>query len=165
MASITDQIWKWHYLCIDNTSTRNQLIFLFSLPCFIGGQLYILGQILRLPTSYTTPFGNVWTYWMIWMLLWITLCQTVHPQTAYLLPCCFQGIPAIPVGSSRKFTSTSIGCASSKMHVFKKIRNNIESSKCIVWEHLEECFKFNFQNGFFYTQQTYGGAHQFNPFK
>lgn len=99
------------------------------------------------------------------VILWITLWQTVHPQTAYLLPCCFQGIPAIPVGSSRKFTSTSRGCASSKMHVFKKIRNNIESSKCIVWEHWEECFKFNFQNGFFYTQQTYGGAHQFNPFK
>lgn len=72
----------------------------------------------------------------------------MHPQTTSLLPCCFQGIPAIPVGSSRKFTSTSIGCALSKMHVFKKIRNNIESSKCIVWEHWEECFKFNFQNGF-----------------
>lgn len=73
--------------------------------------------------------------------------------------------PAIPVGSSRIFTSTSIGCASSKIHVFEDIRNNIESSKCVVWEHSEECFKFNFQNGFFYTQQTYRGAHQFNPFK
>jgi hypothetical protein len=50
------------------------------------------------------------------------------------------------------------------MHVIKKIRNNVESSKgdnrrktgrylifnekCIVWEHWEESFKFNFQNGF-----------------
>lgn len=35
------------------------------------------------------------------------------------------------------------------MYVFKKIRNNIEFSKCIVLEYWEECFKFNFQNGFF----------------
>lgn len=50
------------------------------------------------------------------------------------------------------------------MHVLKKIRNNIESSRsenvsksgrylvlndtCIVWDHWLECFNFNFQNGF-----------------
>ena len=50
------------------------------------------------------------------------------------------------------------------MHVLKKIRNNIESSRkenqtkagrylhlnnrCIVWDHWIDAFKFNFQNGF-----------------
>lgn len=50
------------------------------------------------------------------------------------------------------------------MHVLKKVRNNLESSKlpnktsagrylvheknCIVWEHWESCFQFNFQSGF-----------------
>jgi hypothetical protein len=50
------------------------------------------------------------------------------------------------------------------MHVLKKIRNNLESSKienktstgrylvhsgkCITWDHWEACYRFNFQSGF-----------------
>lgn len=50
------------------------------------------------------------------------------------------------------------------MHVLKKIRNNVESSKsqhktsagrylvhgskCITWDHWESCYQFNFQSGF-----------------
>ena len=53
------------------------------------------------------------------------------------------------------------------MHVFKKVRNNIFSSKaehetsvgrylvnegkCIAWDHWEACFNFNFQIGFSVT--------------
>ena len=62
------------------------------------------------------------------------------------------------------FHQHSICFIQDTIHVFKKIRNNTESSKlknrtglgrylllnerCIVWEHWEECFKFNFQSGF-----------------